>query len=60
MNPHDFYKPITSLIIKIFMIGIRNVKTVFTTVFTTLPSIGGNKYGKTGHSKICTLFFSTL
>ena len=27
---------------------------VFLTVFTTLQSIGGNEYGKTGHSKLFT------
>ena len=43
---------IARLIIKIFMIGIRNVKKRFPNGFITLQSTGENEYGKTGHSKI--------
>ena len=38
------------------MIGNQNLMFVFLTVFITLQSIGGNEYGKAGHSEIFTLF----
>ena len=48
------------LIIKIFMIRNRYQFCIFLRVFITLQSIGKNKYGKTGHSKIFYFFEALL
>ena len=47
-----FYKPIASLIIKIFMIGNQNQILRFPNGFHNIT--GENEYDKTGHSKIFT------
>ena len=51
---HDFTCRSPVWLSRYLWLEFKSLKNIFPMVFLTLQSIGGNEYGKTGHSKMFT------